>query len=191
MGRSKAEVAAQRIEERVRGVTVTPHYCRVEHKPLDFYEQFHIIVLGLDSLEARQYMNQVACSFLGAGPGPASCPWAMCCCIRLLSRVCCSASHSRRHNCEQLAVCLSGCLPVQGGGSAEYDADGEPDLATIKPIIDGGTEGMKGNARVILPGKTACFECTLWLFPPQTKFPLCTLAETPRCPPLLCNACCA
>ena len=45
---------------------VTPHFCRIEDKPIEFYEQFHIIVLGLDSLEARRYMNQVACSFLGA-----------------------------------------------------------------------------------------------------------------------------
>jgi ubiquitin-activating enzyme E1 C len=37
-----------------------------QDKTLDFYEQFHVIVLGLDSLEARRYMNSVACSFLGA-----------------------------------------------------------------------------------------------------------------------------
>ena len=37
----------------------------MQEKPLDFYEQFHVIVLGLDSLEARRYMNSVACSFLG------------------------------------------------------------------------------------------------------------------------------
>lgn len=37
----------------------------LQEKPLDFYQQFHVIVLGLDSLEARRYMNSVACSFLG------------------------------------------------------------------------------------------------------------------------------
>ncbi|KAK9824971.1 hypothetical protein WJX81_001255 [Elliptochloris bilobata] len=128
VGKPKAEVAAERVMARVAGVAVTPHFCRIEDKPLDFYEQFHVIILGLDSLEARRFMNQVACSFL------------------------------------------------------EFDAEGKPDLASVKPVVDGGTEGFKGHARVILPGVTPCFDCTLWLFPPQTKFPLCTLAETPRSP---------
>lgn len=65
--------------------------------------------------------------------------------------------------------------------AAEYDDNGEPDLSTVKPMVDGGTEGLKGHARVLIPGITPCFECTLWLFPPQVKFPLCTIAELPRC----------
>ena len=29
--------------------------------------------------------------------------------------------------------------------------------------------GFKGNARVILPGLTACIDCTLDLYPPQVS----------------------
>lgn len=45
-----------------------------------------------------------------------------------------------------------------------------------------GTEGFKGNVRVVLPGISACVECTLDLYPPQVNFPLCTIANTPRLP---------
>ncbi|KAJ4789560.1 NEDD8-activating enzyme E1 catalytic subunit [Rhynchospora pubera] len=128
VGKSKAEVAAKRVMERVSGVNIVPHFGRIEDKELDFYSNFQIIVLGLDSIEARSYINSVACGFL------------------------------------------------------EYDADDNPLLETVKPMVDGGTEGFKGHARVILPGTTPCFECNIWLFPPQVKFPLCTLAETPRTP---------
>ncbi|CAN6452864.1 unnamed protein product [Victoria cruziana] len=126
VGKPKAEVAAMRVMERVSGVNIVPHFCRIEDKDIEFYSDFNIIALGLDSVEARSYINAVACSFL------------------------------------------------------EYDSEDKPCEETIKPMVDGGTEGFKGHARVILPGLTPCFECTIWLFPPQVKFPLCTLAETPR-----------
>ncbi|KAL4226530.1 NEDD8-activating protein uba3 [Mactra antiquata] len=60
--------------------------------------------------------------------------------------------------------------------------DGELQQESLVPMVDGGTEGFKGNARVILPGMTACVECTLDLYPPQVNFPLCTIAHTPRLP---------
>lgn len=65
VGKPKAEVAAQRVMERVSGVNIVPHFCRIEDKELDFYNDFDIIALGLDSVEARSYINSVACSFLG------------------------------------------------------------------------------------------------------------------------------
>ncbi|XP_010546849.1 PREDICTED: NEDD8-activating enzyme E1 catalytic subunit [Tarenaya hassleriana] len=126
VGKPKAEVAAKRVMERVSDVDIVPHFSRIEDKEIEFYNNFNIIALGLDSIEARRYINGVACSFL------------------------------------------------------EYDEDDNPRRETIKPMVDGGTEGFKGHARVIVPGVTPCFECTIWLFPPQVKFPLCTLAETPR-----------
>merc|ERR1711988_916622 len=64
----------------------------------------------------------------------------------------------------------------------ETNESGErkPDLSTVIPLVDGGTEGFVGHVRVIYPCINACFECTLDLFPPQQAVPLCTIAETPR-----------
>lgn len=65
MGKPKAVVAAERINARVPGAKVTPHFGRIEDMPVEFYQQFTVIILGLDSLEARRYMNSIACSLLG------------------------------------------------------------------------------------------------------------------------------
>lgn len=41
-----------------------PHFCKIQDKDADFYRQFQIIVLGLDSLEARRWINDMMCSLM-------------------------------------------------------------------------------------------------------------------------------
>ncbi|XP_058620055.1 NEDD8-activating enzyme E1 catalytic subunit-like isoform X1 [Onychostoma macrolepis] len=127
VGRPKADVAAEFINQRVPGCNVVPHFKKIQDFDASFYRQFHIIVCGLDSIIARRWINGMLLSLLS------------------------------------------------------YE-DEVLDPSSIIPLIDGGTEGFKGNARVILPGMTACVDCTLELYPPQITFPMCTIASMPRLP---------
>jgi ubiquitin-activating enzyme E1 C len=50
-----------------------------------------------------------------------------------------------------------------------FDENNAVKPETIRPMIDGGTEGFKGHSRIICPTQTACLECNMDLFPPQSK----------------------
>ncbi|KAI8923686.1 hypothetical protein BC831DRAFT_514011 [Entophlyctis helioformis] len=123
VGQPKATVAAEFVMQRVPGVVVTPFFGKIQDKDHEFYSQFRIIICGLDSVEARRWMNATIVGM--------------------------------------------------------FD-DEDPD--TLKPIIDGGTEGFKGQSRVILPTISACYECSLDMQTKPVTFPMCTIANTPRLP---------
>jgi ubiquitin-activating enzyme E1 C len=123
VGKSKAEVAAAFVEKRVPGVKITPYNGKIQDKDEDYYMQFKLVVCGLDSIEARRWINAT----------------------------------------------LVDMVDMENPES-------------LKPLIDGGTEGFKGQARVILPSLTSCIECQLSMHAPRAAVPLCTLATIPRQP---------
>ncbi|KAI8323150.1 hypothetical protein GQ54DRAFT_121669 [Martensiomyces pterosporus] len=123
VGRPKAEVAAEFIKRRSPNVSIVPHYKRIQDMPEEFYLQFSVVVCGLDSIEARRWINAF----------------------------------------------LYGLVESHG-------------FEGFKPMVDGGTEGFKGNVRVILPTMGACWECGLDLHGAKTTYPICTIANTPRLP---------
>lgn len=128
IGRPKAVVAAEFISRVVPDCKVVPHHCKIQEFDSRFYNKFNIVICGLDSIEARRWINSMMVDLL------------------------------------------------------RYNPDGSLDQTSVIPLIDGGTEGLKGNARVILPGITACIECNLDLYPPPINYPICTIANTPRLP---------
>ncbi|KAF9075176.1 hypothetical protein BDP27DRAFT_1380808 [Rhodocollybia butyracea] len=114
---------AEFIMNRVPGVKVTPYFGKIQDKDDDYYLQFNLVICGLDSIEARRWINATLVNLVDP------------------------------ENPESL-----------------------------KPLIDGGTEGFKGQARVILPTITSCYECSLDMLNKPTAFPICTIANTPRLP---------
>ena len=97
------------------------------------------LVCGLDSIEARRWLNVKLHDLVEFDDDDEMDP-------------------GRRSFCALCSFCS--CLHL---------------AASIIPMVDGGTEGFKGQARLIVPFMTACFECTLSMFPPQQAFPVSSL----------------
>jgi len=128
IGKPKSSTAAKFVMQRVPGCKIVAHHKPIQEFSSSFYQQFNVVIAGLDNVKARRWLN-----------------------AKLVSLV-------------------------------ERDENGNIDPESIIPLIDGGTEGFKGHVRLILPGLSACFECTLDALPPQTGFQLCTLQGKPRKP---------
>ncbi|PVZ99875.1 hypothetical protein BB558_004090 [Smittium angustum] len=83
----------------------------------------------------------------------------------------------------EIVVCGLDSLDARRWVSAMFvNMVDESDPSSLKPIIDGGTEGFKGQVRVILPTLNACHECASSMHSKKVTYPICTIANTPRLP---------
>ena len=57
VGRPKAEVAAEFVQKRARGVKITAFCGKIQDKDEEYYSQFGLVICGLDSIEARRWIN--------------------------------------------------------------------------------------------------------------------------------------
>jgi ubiquitin-activating enzyme E1 C len=62
VGKPKAEVAAAFIRKRCPGVNINAHFCKIQDFGIDFYKQFQVVIGGLDSIEARSWINNTLVS---------------------------------------------------------------------------------------------------------------------------------
>ncbi|GME77257.1 unnamed protein product [[Candida] boidinii] len=129
IGKSKSEIAVNYIKKlRCGGIDkslqIKSHFNKIQDFDDGFYQEFDIVICGLDNIEARKWINKKL-------------------------------------------------IDIANNGK-------------IIPMIDGGTEGFQGSLKVIIPTVTSCFECYNGLLTEDgdenQKYPLCTLASTPRLP---------
>ena len=65
----------------------------------------------------------------------------------------------------------------------EFDENGKLKPETVIPFIDGGTEGFRGQVKVIIPYTTSCFDCDTEIIEvKRNTYAMCTLAQNPRVP---------
>lgn len=129
IGKFKADVACEFIKKKYPDINIKSSCRKIQEFADDFFRQYHIIIGGLDNVEARSYINQKVHDLV------------------------------------------------------EFDEEGKPLPETVIPFIDGGTEGFRGQAKVIIPYTTSCFDCdTEIINTKRNTYAMCTIAENPRVP---------
>lgn len=54
----------------------------------------------------------------------------------------------------------------------QRDSDGKIILDAAPLLLDGGTEGLRGQMRLCVAGVTACYECGIEMLAPQVRLNL-------------------
>ena len=57
VGKPKSVVAAEFIKKRVPECNVNAHFCKIQDFDDEFYKQFHVVIGGLDSVTARNWIS--------------------------------------------------------------------------------------------------------------------------------------
>lgn len=166
IGKPKATVAAEFIMRRCPGVVVTPHVCYIQEKPADFYsqvrERWWLRCIAADCAASR---NPPSLNTRTPTHKPACCKWP---------------PPPTRRTLPQFKVVIGGLDNliarrwINSLLCSFVDVDDEGNIVDpdkIIPFVDGGTTGFNGQVRIIIPRITACFECTMHLFAPETVRP--------------------
>lgn len=59
IGKAKAEAAVATINKKIPGFNYVAHYKKIQDYDEAFYSQFNIVICGLDSVEARRWINSM------------------------------------------------------------------------------------------------------------------------------------
>ncbi|KAG5220904.1 NEDD8 activating enzyme [Salix suchowensis] len=122
--------------------TTYRYYGKIQDKDDDYYMQFNLVICGLDSVEARRWINATLVNMVDP------------------------------ENPESLK-------PLIDGGTEGHFGSMSPSRPMLITMT---THRVKGQARVILPTVSSCYECSLDMLNKPTAFPICTIANTPRLP---------
>jgi NEDD8-activating enzyme E1 len=155
IGQAKSTVAAAAVMERCPGVSVTAVVGRLEEQPDDFYEQFDVILLALDSIPARRWVNRKVAQLA----------------TRSIIPVQVSSTQAAAAAAVVGAVRSVGTYVIE---AAKLIIDtGTEGFEGHCRVID-----MQHNA-------TPCIECEMYLYndgATRKTVPLCTLESVPRAP---------
>lgn len=75
VGKPKSECAANFIRNRVPDINITSHFAMIQDMDDDFYKQFNVIIGGLDSVKARNWISSNLCRIARETSGEYTIPY--------------------------------------------------------------------------------------------------------------------